>query len=134
MIKRIKVIGILMTIGIVTTGCASIISGGKQDIAITSSPSNAQVFINDKLVGRTPYHETFRRTSPAKRIEVDLEGYKAFNKAIKKKWNPFTLVNILTVFGAPIGFTVDRFFTGAYYKFDPDKVHANLKPKQDTGE
>ncbi len=133
MVQKIKVVFMLMTISIFTTGCASIISGGRQDIAITSSPSNAQVFINDKLVGRTPYQGTFRRTSPAKKIEVDLEGYKAFNTEIKKKWNPVTLVNILTVFGAPIGFTVDRFFTGAYYKFDPDKIHANLKPKQDKG-
>jgi hypothetical protein len=133
MIERIKVLGILTAIGIVTTGCASIISGGKQDIAITSSPSNAQVFVNDKLVGRTPYHGTFRRTSPAKRIEVDLKGYKAFNTEIKKKWNPVTLVNILTVLWAPIGLTVDKYFTGAYYKFDPDKVPANLKPKQDKG-
>jgi hypothetical protein len=129
MIKRIKVLGILTAIGIVTTGCASIINGGRQDIAITSSPSNAQVFVNDKLVGRTPYNGTFRRRSPAKQIEVDLEGYKAFNTEIKRKWNPVTLVNLLTFFLAPMGIIMD-FVTGAYYKFDPDKVNVDLKPKQ----
>jgi hypothetical protein len=129
MIKQIKVLGILTAIGIVTTGCASIINGGRQDIAITSSPSNAQVFVNDKLVGRTPYNGTFRRRSPAKQIEVDLEGYKAFNTEIKRKWNPVTLVNLLTFFFAPMGIIMD-IVTGAYYKFDPDKVNVDLKPKQ----
>ena len=104
------------------SSCATIVSGSKQRVVFTSSPTNAALSINGVPYGTTPASVNLRRKdSHAIRIEVD--GYEPYETFIDRKFNAWMLGNI--VFGGLIGIVVDA-ATGSMYKLDTKAVLANL--------
>ena len=62
----------LAAAAVLSTGCASMINGRTQRVAVASDPPGAQVFIRDQPVGVTPtYVELDRRGNLALRFEKD---------------------------------------------------------------
>lgn len=49
-----KLISSLLCISLVTSSCSSICRGTMQDIAISSNPDNAEVYVDDQFCGYTP--------------------------------------------------------------------------------
>nr|WP_199162437.1 PEGA domain-containing protein [Elizabethkingia sp. ASV34] len=105
-----------------TTSCATIISGSKQAIKFTSTPSEATVFIDEVEVGKTPF-ETKLERKRGYNVMIKLEGYKPYETKLTKEFNAWYLGNIL--FGGIIGLVIDP-ITGAIYNLTPKQINAQL--------
>jgi len=116
------------------SSCATILSGSKQDIRLTSTPSEAKVLVNGQDKGLiTPCMVTLKRkVKPSAhnskneyRFLFTKKGYANFEVIDYRKINPKVYANIFTwlfvIFAAPTDF-----ITGAAYKYN-DNVYANLQ-------
>jgi hypothetical protein len=120
---------------ILSSGCASIISGRQANVAIDSYPSNAHVVIHDKTGHEvasvnTPGVVSLKRNSkwflPARyTATIEAPGYQTAEVPIRSTINPWILGNVV-VGGIP-GLVVDD-ATGACWKPDRDAIHQQLVP------
>jgi len=121
------------------TGCATIMTGNKQQILISSHPTQAKVTIynqsNNRLVQtvQTPANVKLSKTgfgmSGRYRFEIEKEGYKDDMQVVSKKmWPPNTWYwgNILLL-GLPCLVDV---FGGAAYDF-PESVYFSLEQSRE---
>ncbi len=107
------------------TGCASLINGGMQQIAVNSEPSGAKARLG-RQTQTTPALFTVNRKDPAIRVEVSKEGYETSKFQMSKGLNLWTLGNVIWgLFGGIIGVAVDA-GTGAISKHEPSEVNVNL--------
>ena len=116
---------LLVGLGPVLTGCATIMDGSKQKISFSSNPSNAAVAIDGKNVGLTPLTEDLS-TKDIHTVKMVLAGYHPYEMTLTKKTNSWIWGNI--ILGGFIGLGVDA-ITGALYKLTPEQVNADLKAK-----
>ena len=107
------------------TSCATIISGSRQQVRITSEPSLAKVFINDVEVGTTPLVKNLKRKQDYV-ILIKSDGYVTHRAVLKKQFNEWYLGNILL--GGVVGLVIDP-ITGAMYRLSPKEIHKNLDQK-----
>ncbi|MEA1985896.1 MAG: PEGA domain-containing protein [Candidatus Marinimicrobia bacterium] len=121
-----KVFGILISLILLPTifGCATIVSGGKQNISINSNPSAAVAV--DGISYTTPVVVELKR-GQTHVLTFTKEGYNPVTINLNKSFNPWFVGNI--VFGGIPGIIVD-FITGAVYKIEPAVVNATLTPAQ----
>lgn len=114
------ILGIIVTLSL--TGCATIISGSKQEMQFNSTPNNATVFIDGKEMGKTPFTTKLTRKD-THTVQIKLEGYKPYSVELKKQFNEWYIGNIL--FGGIIGLVIDP-ITGALYRLTPKDINAEL--------
>ena len=107
---------------LVLASCATIVSGSRQKILISSEPSAATVLINDVEVGKTPITQNLKRNQNYQLV-LKIDGYKPYETALSKEFNAWYIGNI--VFGGIIGLIVDP-ITGAMFKLSPKEINANL--------
>lgn len=103
-------------------GCATIIHGSKQDISVSSTPSNARVLVDDMEMGTTPTVLTLSRKHQHT-IRIELDGYQPHEVMLSRSVDGWIAGNI--IFGGFIGLGVDA-ITGAMYKLSPDEIGAQL--------
>lgn len=92
-------------------GCAF-----KEDVVINSMPDNADVFINNELIGQTP-------------LTLDLESDSVYEIRLSKRGYKDQVVNLASVRANPLvkfGPLVDM---GYYKELSPSPVDASLKPE-----
>lgn len=104
-------------------GCASIMHGTTQQIAVSSSPTGAQVSVNGMQHGITPVIADLKRKD-GHIIKVTLDGYQPFEMGLTRSTSGWVWGNI--VFGGIIGLAVDA-MTGGLYKLAPEQVSAQLQ-------
>jgi len=108
---------------VVLAGCASIISGRKQEVSISSEPTAANVYVDRVNRGKTPvtiYLDRGRKHT----VKIELEGYEPYMVTIGRGFNGWFLLNVVFLW-APIGMVID-FATGAVYSLSPDEIKASL--------
>jgi len=103
-------------------GCGSIIHGTSQDINISSSPDEAEVWIDGARMGTTPTKVNLKRKGDYL-VTVKKEGYKEATVKIEGSTSAWIIGNI--VFGGIIGCGVD-FITGGAYDLKPERVDINM--------
>ena len=137
-------------------GCASIMHGRFQTVAISSTPSGCALTIDGIPFGTTPVAVDLRRRGPKedtdradthlpgtmhrqpvrnpKRkthlVRVEMQGYEPFEIMLNRKVSGWVWGNI--VFGGFIGWAIDA-ATGGLYKIEPDEVMATLAEKHPKG-
>lgn len=104
------------------TACATIRHGPKQIIGVSSSPTNANVFVDGQLLGSTPFSVNLD-TKKSYVIRVELDGYMPFQATIDRRLSGWVWGNI--VFGGLIGFAIDA-ATGSIYRLSPEQLSAQL--------
>ena len=104
-------------------GCASIMHGTTQQIAVSSSPTAAQVTVNGMERGVTPVIADLKRKDNHI-IRVTLDGYQPFEMALTRSVSGWVWGNL--VFGGIIGLAMDA-ITGGLYKLAPEQVTAQLR-------
>ena len=120
-----KNIILLITLVILTTSCASIVSGTTTKIAINSQPVGAKIKSNGIIIGETPTTiEISNKVTGA--IAIEKQGYKTSYIPLKKSLNGWLWGNI--VFGGVIGLVVDLAAGGAY-DIDNDKAITRVLQK-----
>lgn len=121
-IKRNLILVFILTATSLMTGCATVVSGSKQDIKITSNPSKAIIYIDGKRKAETPY--TTRLTRKKEHLVlIKLNGYYDYEIRLKRKFNAWFIGNI--AIGGLIGVIVDP-KTGAMYRLSPNEINAEM--------
>ncbi|WP_179338923.1 PEGA domain-containing protein [Winogradskyella ludwigii] len=105
------------------SSCATIISGSRQNVEITSEPSSAKVYINEIEIGQTPVQKKLKRNQEYQ-LTLKLDGYKTYETKLEKKFNAWYIGNVLI--GGIIGLVIDP-ITGAMHKLKPEEIDGNLK-------
>ncbi len=105
------------------SSCATIISGSRQTVEISSEPSSAKVYINEIEIGQTPVQQKLKRNQEYQLI-LKLDGYLTYETKLEKRFNAWYIGNILI--GGVIGLIVDP-ITGAMFKLKPEEIDRNLK-------
>lgn len=105
------------------SSCATVVSGTKQNIKITSSPPGATVKINGADSGVTPTVANLKRKS-SHSIDLSMSGYQPQSRMLHAGMNQWIWGNLLI--GGLIGMVID-FSSGASNQLSPDEVHADLQ-------
>lgn len=114
-----SLIGIPM-VGLMLTGCATIVNGTHQDLAITSQPSALCVTVDGQAFGPSPVVVSLRRAQ-AHTVKVDSDGYTPYEMTVTPKVSAMIWGNAL-IGGLP-GLVIDGMMeTG--YELAPYAVHA----------
>ncbi|MGB3607340.1 MAG: PEGA domain-containing protein [Psychroserpens sp.] len=108
---------------LLTTSCATIISGSRQNVEITSEPTSAKVYINEIEIGNTPVQKNLKRNQEYQLV-LKLDGYENYETKLEKKFNAWYIGNI--AFGGLIGIIIDP-ITGAMHKLKPEEIDGNSK-------
>ena len=116
---------------LLSSGCATIVSGPRQQITVNSEPGGAAVKItvggSEVASGTTPFPASVPRvdTDDARCvIEVSKPGYATTAVALKSKMNPMTAGNLVSFF-IP-GVIVD-IGSGAFYEYTTPQVTVALE-------
>jgi len=114
---------ILLSSILLTTSCATIISGSRQNVEITSEPTSAKIYINEIEIGNTPVQKNLKRNQEYQLV-LKLDGYETYETKLEKKFNAWYIGNI--AFGGLIGIIIDP-ITGAMHKLKPEEIDGNPK-------
>jgi hypothetical protein len=125
---------------LVACGCASIISGRSADVAINSSPPDAEVSIRDDqgrmvAAARTPAVVSLKRGDGFLKkanytATIEKPGYSTAHVPIESRLNPWLLGNVF--FGGVVGLVVDP-YTGAMWRPTPSEINEELQPSNRPG-
>lgn len=105
------------------SGCATVIHGSKQDVAIISEPRSATITIDGFNVGKTPYLARLSRKD-IHLVKLELPGYQPYEVTINRKLDGWIFGNI--VLGGIVGIVVDV-ATGSMYRLTPKDIDGTLK-------
>lgn len=119
--KLITTLQLLIVIGF--TSCATIISGSRQTVQISSQPNAAVVYLNEIEVGKTPIVENLKRNQNYQLV-LKLDGYKPYEIMLEKKFNAWYIGNVLI--GGIVGLVIDP-ITGALFKLKPEEINGKIK-------
>lgn len=121
-----------------STGCASIISGRRADVAFDSYPTNAHVVVHDNdghavascmTPGVVSLNRNRKYFLPARyTATMEAPGYEPVNVPIRSTANPWVLGNI--VLGGIPGLVIDN-LTGAAWQPKTKEIHRQLTPLMD---
>lgn len=107
---------------LLTSSCATIISGSKQNVKFESNPTAATIYIDEVEVGTTPFEMKLARIKEHQ-VLIKLDGYQPYQTSLTKNFNAWYLGNILL--GGVIGLIVDP-ITGAMYNLTPKQINAEM--------
>lgn len=112
-------------LGIMVSGCATIIHGTTQEVAITSVPDGADVRVGD-FKGTTPTKvELSRKTSHI--AQISKQGFKTETVKLERVVSGAVAGNILA--GGLIGWGIDA-ASGGQYRLVPENIHVVLQPER----
>jgi len=117
-----KLLGLFLVISFIS--CASIIKGTNELVSIDSNVKGADVVVNGKTIGQTPYNGKIKRASEST-ITIKKEGYQSKTIVADTTIEPIFWGNILV--GGVLGSSTD-FGTGAMYKYSPATFIVDLTP------
>ncbi|WP_286815643.1 PEGA domain-containing protein [Marinobacter sp. UBA3607] len=120
---------LLAAITILSTGCASVVSGTDQKLTFNSEPEEATVTVSGRVLGKTPLTVPVDRASNQS-ISFEKEGYKTHIAQLSTTTNPWFFGNI--VLGGLVGSTTDG-VSGAIHEYSPDQYFVTLNPDTLTG-
>ena len=108
----------------ITNNCATIMSGSKQEITITSDPSDADIVYRKTCLGKTPAKIKLKRKEKHAAIRLEKGGYEPVVVNLTRTFNKWYGLNLVsfTIFGL----IVDP-ITGAAYSLDPDEIDVWLQ-------
>ena len=108
-----------------STGCASILKGGTENVYVSSQPSGAKVRINGADVGETPVRFPVS-TSKTHTVEIRKDGYEARTLIVATSIGMGWV--ILDFVCGVLPLLVDA-ATGDWRSLDQDEFHVNLDKK-----
>lgn len=123
MLKTKSVVGMALLLFCIA-GCAAIIHGTKQEVAVSSTPSGAKVVVMGAHMATTPGIIKLDRKDSNIVLRFEKDGYEPVEVALRRSVDGWIAGNIL--FGGLIGLVID-FASGAAYKLSPPEVQAALQ-------
>jgi len=112
---------------LLTAACATIMQGTTQEVGVSSTPTDAEVIVDNQERGSTPLALDLERESQHT-VRIEMDGYEPYEVTLTKSTSGWVWGNI--VFGGLIGLAVDA-ITGGLYKLNPAQVEAELARAED---
>jgi hypothetical protein len=113
--------------GILLAGCATIVSGSSQDVAVQTQPVSGATCVLSNLEGSwqvvTPAVAHVQRGLEALQVKCNLPGYEEAWTNLDSHWDDWTFLNVAN---AGVGFGVDT-YTGAMDAY-PRAVQLTMQP------
>jgi uncharacterized protein YceK len=109
-------------VALLTTGCATIIHGTRQDIGISSTPAGASVTVDNLQFGTTPVFSKLRRKENHV-VRISLADYQPMDLTLTSSVSGWVWGNI--AIGGLVGLAVDA-ISGGMYKLSPAELSAAL--------
>jgi len=133
-VKRIMLITFIL-LPLFVIGCATIISGTKQQVSVNSTPQSAEVSIKTMggipvFNGKTPASAALQRKNEYL-VTVKMAGYSEQTVQISRTINTWVIGNLLC--GGIPGLIVDG-VTGALWNLDPEAIHVELVVAMQDGQ
>ena len=119
--SRISIICLALSL---TFGCATLIRGPTQAVAISSEPTGADILVDGSLVGMTPSNIDLARGQDHL-ITFEKDGYHTRNIPIIRSIGRAVFGNLL--YGGFLGWGVDA-TSGAQYNLNPETLVVQLIP------
>jgi len=117
-------------LALLIVGCATIIHGTRQNIAVSSVPTGAKVIVKGVHMATTPAVIELSRKESNIILRFEKEGYEPVELALNVSVDGWIIGNI--VFGGFIGLAID-FISGGAYKLRPSEVNAVLAELKKQG-
>jgi len=108
---------------VLSSGCASIVSGRNQEVTFQSNPDEAIIKVDGRIIGKTPLTVNMKKKS-GQNIVFEKDGYKPLTMSLETRMNGWFWGNI--VLGGVWGSTTDG-VTGAVYEYSPSQYMASLQ-------
>lgn len=119
---KLRLLTIIGLVGLLLSGCASIISGTSQDLTFNSNPEGAKVYLDGKVVGVTPF--TFAaQKNKYDTMRIEKKGFVSINRDLNKKFDGVAMINIFWDLS-----TTDA-ITGAVFKYEENSYFIEMTPK-----
>lgn len=141
-LKELNVVAVFFVLAAtVFSGCASIVTSGPQVIPIKSSPSDANLRIEDLAngggvlyEGTTPYTATLDRgagyfKAAHYRIVIEKDGYETRELDLKGTPSGWYIGGNI-VFGGLIGWLIVDPATGSMWKLSPKEINMDLRSQE----
>lgn len=131
--KRFYKIGIffcfIAIMSLLFVSCATLFKGSTDDVSFSSDPSEAKVYVNGMLLGKTPVQLELKSEN-SYTIEFKKDGYEnrtvVLNNSVGGGWV------VLDVLGGLLPVIIDA-ATGNWYSLDQEHVNAVLEEQQEAG-
>jgi hypothetical protein len=119
--KNLLFIAILLTL-LVTSGCATLLTGTKDTITFNSTPQGAIVYKDGLELCSTPCRVPVKRSLNRSEIEFQLDGYETRYITLDKEMNFVSVINLGNMFG----WAVDA-ATGSLVKYSNKSYDLTMK-------
>ena len=133
--RKEPLIAVAIVTGALLSGCATIVSGSDQTVAISSEPSAADVVVRDEtdavvFSNKTPASVTLKKgkgyfKKKSYVVEISKEGYETQAVQLTGSANGWYVGGNL-LFGGLIGYLIVDPLTGAMYTLNPKEVNTDL--------
>lgn len=137
--KRIGILGLsLVALGTAMaslSGCATMFGESSDEVRFDSEPQGADLYIDGKLVGKTPITVTLPRRTETTTARATKAGYGSKSMNLAKSLTPASFLNIFfitTTFGAT-SWGIDA-ASGKLLKYSPDGYVIDLEEKKAKGQ
>ncbi len=115
---------IAILISTIVVGCATIVSGTTQQVTFQSSPDDALIKVNGRILGKTPLTIRLDKAS-GQTLTIEKDGYKTFTTSMDTSIEPMFFGNI--IIGGLLGSTTDG-ISGAINNYTQDQYIITLEP------
>ena len=122
-IKFLVLLFVVVSLGLFSGGCATIINGSDQAVSISSAPPGATIELDDGRTFTTPTTVRLERKRDHV-VSISMDGYHTEQVTLMRTMSGAVAGNILA--GGFIGWGVDA-LSGAQYKLVPPTVSVSLR-------
>ena len=121
----------VILLALLATNCATIFKGSSAEVRLSSTPSNAEVYVNGFGRGETPTSLNLQRDDEYT-LTFKKEGYEDVKVKINKKFDVATTI-VGNVFSWSIGGVIVDLLSGAAYTLTPADIHGHLDELEEAG-
>jgi len=108
------------------TSCATMFKSSNDIVYIDSNVRKADVIIDGKLIGQTPFNGEIKKNSSTT-ITIKKDGYQSKTIVADTSIEPFFWLNVAFYYFSSFAATTDL-STGAMYKYSPASFNIDLDP------
>lgn len=123
MSRTLRVMASVLIVGLVLTGCATVLQGTSQSIMVDSDPRGATVFVDGQQRGITPTSFTLQKGRREQVIRVERDGYRVQQRPLTTSYDPVAILNIFW------DLSTTDLITGAAWQYQPNSYFFRLDPQ-----
>ena len=110
-------VGLVLMVVVFLGGCATMLHGPTQQVAIRSNLDDVKLYVNEQYIGKGSGVTTFKKNKEYS-ITARKDGCEAVTIPVSKSFDATTLLGLFVDFGVITILVVDGMGTGAWQQFD----------------